>query len=388
MSWAEERRANRVAEAQIRREDAAAAAQVRIAERAAIAREQRADGQARVEARERAAAKRRARWQARAARARAWAAGHAVDLLVYPLAVVSAVLAVPAMAAYGHTVYGNATGYALFAITELGMWAFALGVQLTRRLHPGRPVWALQLGVWLFAGGAFAANALHGAERGLSPAVVMGIGSIAGVVAHQLITAGHRRTRAERTEAQIERRAARKVARVRRAAVRQAVAEIDPDGTARLVYAPGRYTLTGHRGRRAQLCAAIVPGLPTDTDSGAGADWDRELADLLADTGTALPGTPDRGSIDAADTDSDGLGGGSIATLDRDADQQKSSPDRGRIGGRAGRSIDQLRAELRAAIEARPHEVDPASAESIRKTLHCSPKTARRLRDEHRGGQK
>ncbi|MEV5296724.1 hypothetical protein [Amycolatopsis methanolica] len=374
MNWREERRADRLADAQIRREEAAAQAQVRIAERSAAAQQRRADDQARAEARRAEQERRRTMRAERVAGLRAWAAAHAVDLLIYPLALVSAVLAVPAMAAYGHEVYGNATGYALFCITELGMWAFALAVQITRRRNPDRPVWALQLGVWAFAAVAFGINALHGAERGFSPAVVMGIGSIAGVLAHQLITAGHLRSRADRLNARIERRAARKIGRIRRTAVRQAVAEIGADGNAHLVFAPGRYVIARDRlTRRSRLEAAIVPGLP----SGEAADWDRELADLLAVQGSATA------TIESTD---DTIGSSSVATLDRDPNQQKSTPKRSKIGGRPGRSIAQLRAELARALKNRPGSIDPTSAESIRKALRCSPARARQLRDEHRQG--
>ncbi|MTD57813.1 hypothetical protein [Amycolatopsis pithecellobii] len=371
MTWREEKRADRLTEAQIRREEAAAQAQVRIAERSAVAQQRREDELARAEARLAEQNRRQARRAARFAGMRAWAAKHAVDLLIYPLALVSAVLAVPAMAAYGHQVYGNATGYALFCITELGMWAFALAVQITRHRHPERPVWALQFGVWAFAAVAFGVNALHGAERGFSPAVVMGIGSIAGVLAHQLITAGHLRSRTERTHARIERQAARKVARVRRTAVRQAVAEIATDGTAHLVFAPGRYVIVRSRvTRRARLESAIVPGLPIEAT-----DWDRELADLLA--------TPETPAIEGPD---DAIGSSSVATLDREPDQQKSTPKQSKVGGHPGRTIAQLRSELNRALKARPGSIDPTSAESIRKALRCSPARARQLRDEHRQG--
>lgn len=390
MSWAEERRQNKLIDAQIAREDAATAAQVRMAERAAVAAERRADEQARTEARRAAVARRQERWAAWVAGGRAWAAEHVVDLLIYPLAVVSAVLAVPAMAAYGYRVYGNGPGYALFAITELGMWAFALAVQITRRRYPGRrPVWALQTGVWVFAAVAFGINALHGAERGLDAAVVMGVGSVAGVMAHQLITAGHRRSRPERAEARIARRATRKIAGIRRAAVAQAVAEIDHTGAVRLVFAPGRYVI-GNRGRfgkRGYLETAIVPGLPIEPTA---TEWDRELADLLANPAVDMPA--ERAAIEPResgdDTVNDANGGGTVATVDDKADQDKSSPNRDRIPDRRTRSIAELRAELAKALKARPGSIDPTKAESIRKALRCSPARARKLRDEHlQGGQ-
>ncbi|MDI5982800.1 hypothetical protein QDK53_41865, partial [Amycolatopsis magusensis] len=49
--------------------------------------------------------------------------------------------------------------------------------------------------------------------------------------------------------------------RAQRSAVRGAVAQIEPDGTAVLVYRPGRFTLTRFRHR---LIPATVPGLPVE----------------------------------------------------------------------------------------------------------------------------
>lgn len=47
------------------------------------------------------------------------------------------------------------------------------------------------------------------------------------------------------------------------------------------------------------------------------------------------------------------------------------------------RTIDDLRAEFGRALVADGIDLDPASAESIRKALRCSPKRARQLRDEY-----
>ncbi|MFC4004890.1 hypothetical protein ACFS2C_23560 [Prauserella oleivorans] len=399
-TWREERRKDRVAEAEAKRADTLAAAEAEAVRTAALADAQRAareqehaHQQARAQARQEAKDKRRAQRAARMSGLRRWAAGHVVDLLIYPLALVSAVMAIPAMAAYGHTLYGGATGLVLPVLSELGMWAFAVAVQVSRTRTPERPVWALQLGVWLFAGVAAVLNFLHGVTaepgaqtpRGVDVGLVMGLVSIAGVVAHQLTVAGARRSRAERAEARLARQAARKTLRVRQAAIRQAVAEIDSNGTARLVYAPGRYVLARRSlgqtlaCRRRPLVAAVVPGLPVDsTPAGeAGTDWDADLAALLASV--------DPDPVASSEGESTPGDGGGVGTLDRPAEQPKSTPDRGRLRGRVGRSLDQLRAELRAAIEA--GRVDPTSAESIRKTLHCAPKYARQLRDEHRGGQ-
>jgi hypothetical protein len=306
---------------------------------------------------------------------RDWMAEHTVDLLIYPLAMVSAVMALPAMAEFGHDVYGTAAGYALPVITELGMWAFAVAVQYTRRRHPDRPVWALQLGVWSFATVAAALNALHGIPRGVDAGVVMAVASVAGVVAHQLVTAVPRQSRADRAAVHLTRRAARKVAAVRGAAVRAAVAEIDAEGAARLVFAPGRYRLAS-RWRRRRLTAAAVSGLPVTPvlDS----EWDaldHELAALLIDSDAD---SDDRGPA---------TGHGSVGTLDRDTAppiDRADEPSR----PQKTRSIDELRAELRARIDADPESIDPTSAESIRRALRCSPSRARRLRDDHQSGEK
>ncbi|OLF17405.1 hypothetical protein [Actinophytocola xanthii] len=252
MSWREERRLDEAARAEQARRDAVAAAEVealrtriRVEAHQTVAAQQDQIRRRAAMDRQEARAAARQRRAVRVLALRSWASAHLVDLLIYPLALVSAVMAVPAMAEFGREIYGGITGYALFCITELGMWAFALAVQVTQRRFPDRPVWALQVGVWAFAGVAFGLNALHGLRQSWVAGVVMGVGSIAGVIAHQLVTAAPRRGRAERDEARLARRMARKIARVRRSAVRSAVAEIDRDGNARLVFAPGRYALTG-----------------------------------------------------------------------------------------------------------------------------------------------
>lgn len=59
------------------------------------------------------------------------------------------------------------------------------------------------------------------------------------------------------------------------------------------------------------------------------------------------------------------------------------TPPKRRVVAPPSRSIEQLRAEFVAAIESDAIDVDPSSAESIRRALRCSPKRARQLRDEH-----
>jgi len=152
-------------------------------------------------------------------------------------------MAIPAMAGYGIDIYNSPTGAALFWITELGMWSFAIATEVSRRLHPDRPVWSLQLGVWLFAAAAFGVNFSHGASTDVAAGLVMGTVSVAGVIAHQLVTAAPRRSRTERLAARTARRIDRKVARVQRTAVRTAVAHIAAGGQVELVFVTGNFTL-------------------------------------------------------------------------------------------------------------------------------------------------
>lgn len=474
MSWASERadqrRADQVAAAEQARLDAQAQLERQLKAHAVRA-ELAAQDQARRDAgRAEAAEQARARRAAAAERARAWVSTHRVDLLIYPLALASAVLAVPSMAAFGIQVYGGPAGAVLPVLTELGMWAFALAVQARRRATPGASVWALQVGVWTFAAVAFALNVLHGlalhtagvnaegaalegaATVNLEAGIVMGIASVAGVVAHQLVTAGGLRTpadrqhaRADRTAARLARREAGKVAAARRAAIRSAVAEIDQHGAARLVVVPGRYTLNRHRiTRRPRLAPAVRAGLPVDPPP------DAELRDTLAaeigawlttqphpdPTPTRHPAAQDRvgDEPEAAQgpddrSDKPPTSGAGVATLDRPnptpprptvppptdrpaprpeppseprsgrksthesgpESGRKPRPQSGRASGRvasrgrptppAGRSMDQLRAQLQAALA--QEAVNPSSAESIRTTLRCSAARARQLRDEH-----
>lgn len=252
-----QRRLDEAARAEQARKNAVVLAEIETAKEAARADRERADVEHRSHQRRQARAERdvrrqmaRARRGARMSAVRGWVAAHVVDLLIYPLALVSAVMAVPAMAAYGYSLYHSATGLALFFITELGMWAFSIAVHVTRHRYPERPVWALQVGVWTFTTAGFGVNFGHGwqATGSMFNGAVMSLASVAGVIAHQLVTASPRRSMVERDAARIAARVARKVARVQRAAVRTAVAQIDADGTARLVFTTGTYTLDGrHR---------------------------------------------------------------------------------------------------------------------------------------------
>ncbi|MCG3748889.1 hypothetical protein [Amycolatopsis sp. Poz14] len=372
-TWAENRRADRAAAAEQSRKDAAAKLDRTLSAAAHRAAERRADQAAAADLADQRRAARKASRQATRAQVRGWLAANRVRLPIYLLAVVSAVMAIPAMAGYGRDTYGDWTGAALPALSELGMWAFALAVEVTRHRHPDRPVWALQTGVWVFAGVGFGLNVLHGLHRGWDAAMVMGIVSVAGVVAHQIAVAAPRRSREERhaaraaaDAARIERDAARKVAKVRRVAVRDAVAEIGADGSARLVFTPGRYVLRRHL-RGSVLTGAIEPSAP--------------VGEVLADEIGAWLATQDQPTESAEDNP---IADAAVSTLDRPSDQRKSTPRKRTHPAPKTRTIAQLREAFAAAIEDPKVSIDPASAESIRKALKCAPKAARQLRDEYK----
>ena len=268
-SWREEMRQDRLISAQIDRERAAARTQARIGERQARAQARREEDLTRSAARTAARHRRAARRADRAA----WVRGHVLDLLFVPVIVVPAVLAWTAMGSYGYQMYG-APGLLLPALSEGAMWAFAIATTLTVRRHPDRPSWHLRLGTLVFATVAAALNFTHGltgpGPRGPGVAVVMAVISVAGVVAHQIITAGPRRARADRDQTRLHRVAARREMAVRRAAVRCAVADLDDEGRARLIYEPGAVTLTRRHGRtrlhgragRAEALEVAADGVP------------------------------------------------------------------------------------------------------------------------------
>jgi hypothetical protein len=267
-SWRKEIRQDRLLSAQIERDREAARTQAWITERRALTQlrreKKRARSVARQQARERRAARRTARL--------AWVHAHVLDLLFVPVIVVPAMLAWTAMAAYGQELYGP-LGLVLPAFSEGAMWAFAIATTWTIRHHPGRPTWHLRAGTWIFAAVGAVLNFTHGltgpGPNGVGVGVVMAVVSVAGVLAHQLITAGPRRSRAERDQARIHRAAARRELAARRAAVRHAIAGLDGNGRARLIYEPGTLTLTRRHGRTRLLTRAArievqrsAPGVP------------------------------------------------------------------------------------------------------------------------------
>jgi hypothetical protein len=268
-------------------------AEQRRADRAAEKQEARADRAAKE-----------ARRKARQAAVTGWVRAHVLELLFVPVIVVPALLAWPAMAVYGVQIFGPA-GVLLPGFTEGAMWAFAFAVGLARRQQ--RSTWALQLGVWVCAAMAGGMNFLHGLtgpHGGPVTGAVMAVVSVGGVVVHQLISArplGPRPSRAERNAARVTRQAQRRITAVRRAAVRQAVADLAADGTAQLVYRPGLVTLSRSWFGRSRLVHAIVSGLPPaplpDTDPVTD-----ELADEINAYLASLPSGNTRNTPGTAET--------------------------------------------------------------------------------------
>ena len=274
-SWREETRRDRLVRAQIDREREGARAHARIAEREAAERVRQAAAGSRRAVRAQARAGRAARRAAVAA----WAAAHVTDLLFVPVIAVPAVLAWTAMAAYGATLYG-APGRALPAFSEGAMWAFAAATTITRHRHPGRPAWHLRLGTAVFAVFGAALNFTHGLTAyGPAAGAVMALVSVAGVTAHQLVTAGPRRSPADRDAARTARLIARRELAARRAAIRRARVNLGEDGNACLVIDPGPVDL----GRRRRPKAATQPGAARDaTPAGTPAGAPEPVTDPAA----------------------------------------------------------------------------------------------------------
>lgn len=278
-SWSDSRRADRVADREQTRAD-----------RMMLLEQRRTDRE--HDARIRAQAEQAARERRAAARAKVtgWVRTHVMDLMFIPVIIVPAMLAWTAMAVYGVKIFGP-VGVLLPLFSEGAMWVFAIAVAIAARA--GRSTAWLHTGTTVFALVAAVLNFVHGYQvAGLGHAIVMAVVSVGGVVVHQLVHANPmraRRTRTERAARRIERDAQRRVLRVRRAAVRQAVAELAADGTATLVHRPGLVTL-GRRFGRTRLVPAVVPGLPVTADDDTATDV---LADEISAYLAALPALVD-----------------------------------------------------------------------------------------------
>jgi hypothetical protein len=245
-----------------RRQDTRLRMELQLQQEAARAEQRRIDDTAWAEeSRKAKTAKVTSKAEARAERARAnlarraWLHEHTVDLLFVPVIGVPGGLAWDAMAAYGTSVWGP-LGVALPLFSEGAMWAFDFAIAIRRRRDPDAPVWHLQIGLAIFACFGAALNFLHGTalttrSHSLNKGIAMAVVSVAGVIAHQLVIAGPRKSRAERELDLFRRAAERRQAAARKAATHMALIDIDEQGHADLVYEPGTYRLSrGVRGAR------------------------------------------------------------------------------------------------------------------------------------------
>lgn len=316
-TWAENQRAERAAAAEQRRADQAMLLEQRRADAAARAEQRRADREAAAKLKQDMADAARDRRSRLAKTVAGWVSAHTVDLLFVPVILVPALLAWSAIAGFGHDLYG-APGWTMPLYSEAAMWAFAFALAAARRAVPARPTRRLLIGLWFSAAVSATLAFLHGLTATTTDAagsvivtgsvtdgIVMALVAVGGVVVHQLVdtaaTAAPRRTREQRAADRLQRLAARRVERVRRAALRQAAAELAADGTATLVHRPGLVELRRRFGR-ARLVPTTVAGLPVVDP------WNEAADDLMAEIDAyraALPAPrtdPDTTTVPAVDT--------------------------------------------------------------------------------------
>lgn len=302
-SWHEQVRQERLDRARIDIERETARSRDRVA--ALDAAEARRAARARAQREERAASR---------AAMSGWVSAHVLDLIFVPVIVVPGILSWSAMSLYGMSLYGG-VGALLPLFSEFSMWAFAAAVTLTRRKDAQRRetdpaagpshVWHLQLGIAVFAAFGGVLNFAHGLtagdHRGAVTGAVMAAISVAGVLAHQIIKAVRRRTRAERDDALIAEAVRRRVLKARLAAVKDADTELDTDGMVRLRYradipAPEPDTAPDHGADTAgDTRPDTVPAIPAGSapDSEPDAHPATE-ADTPADNGAVARRTPRR----------------------------------------------------------------------------------------------
>lgn len=251
--------ANKVADREQDRAD-------RVAERAARLEEMKVRGQVHVDLqRDKAEQARLDRAAAKAARAEKWAAVKAwvrENQLMTPVIATSVLLSWTGMAVFGSWVYGI-LGFLLPLFSEGLFVAFA--VRITKARKTKQPVGRLMVGLVLSGIATAAMQAIHGLSTGSwERAAVMALVSVAGVIAHQLITADTRvkLSPADRIGAEIAREIARREHTMRLAAVRQAAATLDEVGNVALTFRPGQVTLTRTRPWRRALLVEAVPVQP------------------------------------------------------------------------------------------------------------------------------
>jgi hypothetical protein len=331
----------------------------------------KADREARREQRkEQRANEQRKRWKQRRDALRNSSQAQADSLLWLAIMGTPMVLAWSSMSAFGVQVYGP-LGAALPLLSEGATLHIARSIP--RRLRDGKPVALLRIGLVLFAAIQAVLNFAHGSSGMVSVAfgqpapgsvghgVVMALVSLSGVAVHQMLHG--RQPKPRRTGEQ--RRTARKLARVRRVAIRQAVTEVDENGQAQLVHRPGRYVLTRHgfrRGFRLELNEAVVPAAPVPVPE-LGAELADEVSEWLAEHAESWTGSERGERLSTAET-----GSGPAPGTGRYSDPR----------------VPELVAHVQAAVAAGTLQL-PLSRRKVRRFLHVSAATAGEVMDALRG---
>lgn len=238
-SWRDERRKDQLNLAETRElhADAALQRQFLAAEKA-----QELKGKARESKRLRKLQARQDRSR-QLAKAGDWCKDRYAHLIMIPVIGVPGALAADGQAQWGIQQYGPA-GIILPAFSEGAMWVFAAKTTQARKDNPDAPVWHLRAGTVVFAAIGGAMNFAHGmAQGGIWEGVTMALTSVSGVTAHQITTAGPRRSRQQRRDARLSRKQARLEGRVMRAAINDGTVVIASDGRSRVTVRPGAVAL-------------------------------------------------------------------------------------------------------------------------------------------------
>jgi hypothetical protein len=356
-TWRDERRRDRLVEAEIAERRETARAQLQMDERRAKAQARAEEQLAKSQAKKRAREERAAFWAA----CGAWLERHVLGLLFVPVIGVPGALAWTGMAAYGAALWGP-LGLILPALSEGGTWVFAAATTITRHRHPDRPLWHLRLGTAVFAALGGALNFAHGVTtqagwHGIVDGAVYALVSVSGVTAHQLITAGPRRSKLERAQARREKAEARMEKAVARAALHAAVAFVDSDGSTRLVFTAGRFTVKRRWFGRVSLEPAAA------TSQGG--------------KGSGGHGGGDRPDVDTGDGHPDGHDDGHPGTDDDRTEDDRADDDR----ASRDRTSAAKQAAIQAAKEALKDNPDMTDTE-LAKRIGRSARTVRRWREQ------
>ncbi|APU20133.1 hypothetical protein [Actinoalloteichus sp. GBA129-24] len=238
-------------------------AEAKAGGRAKVAEAREAATERRRETREKAAERKRALRDER--RVRRWSAvreavGRWLPELPWLLIIGSPMaLSWSAMMSFGVDLYGP-VGVLLPAFADAALLVFTLA--RARAVRAGDPAGGLLLGVLVSASVAAGLAFAHGISDG-DPlrAAVMAVVAVGGAMVHQLVHGRSPRTRRVRRvrPSAVERAAARRADRIRRAAVAAAVPVVRADGEVTLVHRSGPVRVTRSRWGRTRVVPAPDP---------------------------------------------------------------------------------------------------------------------------------